>query len=145
MAMSSDFRWVFPGGRLNQVVTQAVLVNNTALNILKTVPTDRRWAILSAKMVNADDVTRSCKIEVWKEAAKTNQLAVLAYKAALAVGGLLHYPNNITGSEAAQQLYGPCILGEGNSINFYWAAGGASTGATDDDGCVLCYLEIPAR
>lgn len=129
-----------PRARLVQAVTSVTLVNNTVKTNDVTVPANRRWKLLHIRMVNCDDVARTMTIKIWKEAAKTNLLRTIINLSANA--GVAHeYPSSKTGISSSTPLYAPIILDEGNTIELKWAAGGASTGATDADAQVVEYLE----
>jgi len=137
------FTWVFQGGKKKVAVTSITLVNATAKTQDVTVPAAKRWLLLTCKMVNMDDVTRNLTMNLYKEAAKTNLIGTLAYKAAAdAGGGSLYFPNF---SGAVTDLSGwdsPRILGGSETLSFIWASGGASTGSVDADGLVITYLEM---
>jgi len=140
-------KWTFPGGKLKQEVTSVVLVNNTAKTIDTVVPTGKRWLLLGVKLTNIDDVTRDVSVTLYKEAGKTNVLATLMFVSALAANGaaILMWPNNyVSTTSKIEKSSDPILLVAGNTINVYWATGGASTGATDADGLVIEYLEVDA-
>lgn len=141
--MSPSFVFTHPAGKLKQDVTSVTLVNNTAKTVVATVPDRKRWILLSVKAVNADDVTRTITINVYKEAAKTNLLRCLAYAACPTVTSLV-WPNPYSASVEWSKTMWWCdvILAEGNTIEVIWGAGGASTGSVDADGLVIECLEI---
>lgn len=143
--MKPVLAWTFPGGKLKQEVTSVVLVNNTLKVIDTTVPAGKQWKLIGVKALNIDDVDRTVTINVYKEAGKTNLLRELN-KGALGAnaGEHLHWPSEgvSTGEADHTSQWADIPLVPGNTINVQWAAGGASTGATDADGLVIEYLEI---
>lgn len=136
----NQFAWTFPAGNIHQEVTSVPLVNNTELIIDVSVPTGKIWFLLGVKAVNGDDVARDITIVIYKEAAKTNLLKTLNY-ANTADGVSLQWPAS-NNSATLVGMYSPQILVAANKISITWAAGGASTGATDADGLIIEYLEI---
>lgn len=134
---------VFPGGRHLQAVTSVTLVNNTAKTIDTTVPDGKRWLLLNVRMNNPDDVARTERIWIYKEAAKTNFLRELLDSSINASAGG-SFPSNEMSDVVDMQARGlpPIILSAGNTIQAYWGAGGASSGGTDADGLVVEYLEL---
>jgi len=142
----SQFAWTFPGGKLKQEVTSVVLVNTTIKIVDVTVPAGKMWMLLKIKVANGDDVNRDIYIHIYKEAGKTNLLDMLIdTRQAAAGGGYVVWPNNYAGV-AWTEGHGSerPILVAGNTIQITWSDPGASTGATDADGLVICYLEIDA-
>lgn len=133
----------FPGGRVRQEATSVVLVNNTLKVIDTAVPDGKRWVVLSIKAMNPDNVDRTVSIRLYKEALKTNEIALLLSQSLSAAGAERGMWPNTIATHAARSI--AAIPGEvlvaGNTINIQWAAGGASAGATDADGLVIEYLE----
>lgn len=137
------FAWIFLGGALKQDVTSVTLVNNTQKVVDITCPANKRRLILNIKAVNCDDVARNIQIWKFKEAACTNLISLLLSVAAVAAADFVNYPNTTTGSSYVNSAGNvPQLLEAGNTIRIIWAAGGASTGATDADGLVVEYLEV---
>lgn len=134
----SQFAWTFPAGNIHQEVTSITLVNNTAKTEEVLVPTGKIWLLMFIKMTNSDDVQRTLSCNLWLETAKTNLLARMFYVATGAAGST-YWPGGETDIEGE---VGTLILVGGNKLECTWAAGGASTGAVDADGLVMCYLEI---
>lgn len=140
----SELKFVGPGGEPFQDPTSVALVNNTAKTIDVTVPAGKKWVLLAIKMMNPDDVARVLDINKWKEAAKTTEIARLE-NISLGAGGIIHWPNTDATSVIRTTASNPAeIMSAGNTLEFQWASGGASTGATDADGIVIEYLEFPA-
>lgn len=133
--------WTFPAGQIHQEVTSLTLVNNTSKTVDVAVPAGKVWMLLGVKITNPDDVNRDCSISLYKEAAKTNLLRILAADT-LAAGATLTYPNSVTGEKSEQNLYSPHPLAAGNILSLLWTTGGASTGGTDADGIMLEYQEV---
>lgn len=129
-----------PHGRLVQSVTQVVLVNNTAKTLDLTVPTGKRWKVILMKMTNGDNVNRNLQMNLYLEAAKTHFMARIVWDAAVASGNHTHWPKNIAEDDKVN-AYFDLIMDAGNTLSFVWEAGGASAGATDDDGLIVNYLE----
>lgn len=140
--MSEPMKWVFPGGQFKQEVTSVVLVNDTAKTIDLLVPAGKYWIILDIKAINGDDVARNILISKYLEAAATNLIGVL-YDAARNAGAHAYFPNMDNANYPRHVASSPAELAiGGNIIRITWAAGGASTGATDADGLVIEYLEV---
>lgn len=139
--MREVFAQTFPGGSVEDSVTSITLANNTAKTQDKSVETDTLWVVENIKITNPDDVQRNVRIEVYKEAAKTNLICYLKGTTTLAAGATLNIPTKATASTEEGVL--PMTLGPGNTISVYWAAGGASTGGTDADGLVIHYRKLP--
>jgi len=131
-------------GRIVDNLTSVVLVNNTAKTIDITVPANRRWVLYFIKAVNNDDVNRNITVSLYKEAAKTNLLANLGYKAAvLANGGSITIPSHVPAAIESLNINAafPLPLDHGHTISVTWATGGASTGSTDADGLAVYVKE----
>lgn len=140
--MSSQFTFSFPGGAVKQVVTSITLVNATAKTQDTTVPSNKKWVLLSVKAVNADNVNRVITLTIYKEAAKTNVIKVLD-SASIVAGTAMQYPSNQSDRAKQTNATKPAeILTDGNTLTAHWASGGASAGGTDADGLVLEYLEV---
>lgn len=135
---------IFPGGTKKVKITSVTVVNNTLLSHLVTVPKDERWLLIGIRQVNPDNVDRACQVFLWNEKAKTSKLRTLLSNTVLAGGAYEQcWPNQYYNSGINQSnCPHPVIMEEGNTLEFVWAAGGASTGATDADGQVVEYLEI---
>lgn len=133
----------FAAGNIKQEVTSITLVNNAAHTEDISVPSGKRWKLISIKMINCDNVARDLSIVVYKEAAKSNLLFQLVAATSVNANYPLHWPCFITGLVDAIYWYFDCILTGANKISCIWAAGGASSGATDTDGLVITYLELP--
>ena len=132
-----------PMERLKQDVTSITLVNNTAKTEDVTVPQGERWSLLSVKMANADDVDRVVQCDVYKEVAKTNLIKRLLYETCTANDKHRQWPCHTTATSGnTMGDYAPVILDAGNTLEFTWAAGGASAGAVDADGLVVEYLKV---
>jgi len=145
----SQFTWTFPGGKPKQEVTEVVLVNNVQKIIDITVPTGKIWILLRTKIVNCDDVGRNITVSKYKEAGKTNLIASFIRGIAVGASAVVYIPNPYVQATIASAipdtiLQNPEIFVAGNTLSITWAAGGASTGATDADGLVIEYLEIDA-
>lgn len=139
----SQFAWTFQGGIPKQEVTSITLVNNVAFTEDVTVPAGKQWLLTNIKIINPDDVTRNISITIYKEAAKTNVLFLLLSAVAFTATSLRNLPSAIPAAlSPSHNLIPPIELVAGNVINILWAAGGASTGATDADALVICYKEI---
>jgi hypothetical protein len=131
-----------PAGRLVQDVTSLTVVNATSKTQDFSVPQGKRWILVSIKCTNPDDVARVISFTIYKEAAKTNDIALL-YSASVNAASRLHYPNSGSGSQGfLEGTAMPYPLESGNTISVVLASGGASAGGTDADGIVLCYWEI---
>lgn len=145
MVVTLSLVHTFPGGKPEQSVTSITLVNNTQKIQLVTVPTGKIWILLGIKVRNPDDVDRAVTIRKYKEAAKTNEIAVL-FSVSLATGVAGHWPTEGLSSTASRpSSTKPAeIMIAGNSLEITWAAGGASAGGTDADGLVIEYLELDA-
>lgn len=140
--MSDVLALIFPAGELKQAVTSITLVNNTAKTQDVTVPAGVMWKVLNIKAINQDDVNRNITIVKYKEAAKTNFIKNLAYKANVAAGGgSLQWPNTQSGNDFPSAWHEEIAV-TGNTYAITWAAGGASTGSVDADGLVIEYLEL---
>lgn len=134
---------VFHAGKKEIAVTSVTLVNNTAKTIDTVVPASEKWQLLNIKVVNCDDVARNVTVIHYKEAAKTNLVKVFGYIAALGAAGVFNMPSSTTAiSDKLTFWTAPQILHAGETISVIWAAGGASTGATDADGLVIEYLRL---
>lgn len=127
--MNKVFAETFPSGYVETSVNSVTVANNTAKTEKYTVPDDTIWVIEFIRAVNPDDVARDIYIRIWKESALTNKIANIAYGAAGA-GGDIVFPS--VGSIGAAYSENPMAmtLGAGETIEIYWAAGGASTGGT---------------
>lgn len=136
--------FMFPGGRLEQAVTSIALVNNTVKTVDTTVPTSKRWKLLSVKATNPDNVARVFGCKIYKEAALTNKIRTILSKS-MAAAEELYWPNGSSFGVDSDHFEGWCdiVLDAGNTINCVWATGGASAGGTDADGLVIEYLEMP--
>jgi hypothetical protein len=146
----TDISWTFPGGKLKQEVTSLTLVNNTAKTIDIPVPTGKLWVLHILKVVNADDVGRTIEVVVYKEAAKTNIIAILISAWPVDPLGTAAYTDTFIWP-VADHFYSTnaksnltMLLTEGNVISITINAGGASSGGTDADGIVISYLETDA-
>lgn len=117
--------------------TDVTLVNNTAKTETITVPTGKRWKILSAKLNNADNVNRDCSIQVTDPS--NNVHTILVPTTTVAANGILYFPSadhDTTGGCYAQGSSLP-IVNQFEKIKFVWAAGGASAG-----GSAKIYLRV---
>jgi len=129
-------------GKIVQSVTSITLVNNTAKTVNVTVPSGKRWLLLSLKMGQPDNVQRTLTVDKYKEAAKTNFMGPLV-TVGLGVGILQLWPTNDAVHTIRNIACNPAeIMHDGNTLAITWAAGGASAGGTDADGLVYEYLEI---
>jgi len=133
--------WTFLGGKLVQEVTSITLVNNTEKLETASPGTGKRWLLLGVRMLNPDDVNRVLVIDKYKEAAKTNLVKRLVV-ATLGPAGAMQWPYGVPTETEKRSGTPPEILEAGNTLEFKWSAGGASTGGTDADGLVVEYLEI---
>lgn len=134
----------FPAGRLQQGVTEVVLVNNVTKTIDTTVPAGKKWVLLGIKVTNPDDVQRSVNLFKYKEAAKTNLIKYYGSEAFNAAE-LVFYPSAVPTATGWITTWIPLeVLVAGNTISIVWSAGGASAGGTDADGLVIEYLELDA-
>lgn len=139
---NGHYREVFPAGKLQQSVTSVTVANNTAKTIDTTVPSGKRWILLSIRVTNPDDVQRTINIYKFKEAAKTNEIARFISNATNA-GGRVHWPYNASPISSRVIPSSPAeIFDAGNTLSVVWAAGGVSGGGTDADGLVIEYLEV---
>lgn len=143
------FAETFMGGILKYNITSVVLVNNTAKTIDISVPVGMRWRILHAKQVNDDNVDRAADVNIFDVAAATNMLDTLIKANTLTKsGGRQDWPSDAHADADENNGRQPVILDGADPISsspiirFYWAAGGASAGSTDADGCVLIILEM---
>jgi len=134
--------FIFQGGKKVISVTSITLANNTAKTVDITVPTIKRWLLLSAKMTNPDNVTRNAYMFHYKESTKTNFVKTLTTASNLASGAGLQYPNSETGVINKAPFPQVIILDPNETLVFTWDAGGASAGGTDADGLIVEYMEI---
>ena len=140
--MTDRMAWTFPAGRFVQEVTSVTLVNATTKTIDTTVPANKRWLLLSVKATNGDNVARVVGLYLFKEAAKTNLISVYD-SASVNTAEHINFPNTIASRGVRSRAISPGeVLEAGNTISVIWTSGGASAGATDADGLVICYLEI---
>ena len=133
-----------PMERFVQVVRSITLVNNTAKTEDVTVPSGERWLLLNVKMCNGDDVNRDVACDIYKESLKTNLLRRLFLYAAVPSTKDRLWPSWPSGGTSGSALFLPhlIVLDVGNTISCTWETGGASTGAVDADGLVICYLKV---
>ena len=132
-------RWIFPGGKLKREIKSITLSSDTAKTETLTVPSAKRWLILSIKVENPDDVARTISIHV--KDSSGNILESLATGVSLNAGGRYQWPH--TGSASAYSApFHLVILEEGEKLEINWASGGASSGGTDSDALVVNYLEV---
>lgn len=134
-----------PVGRLVQDVIAVTLVNNTLFVHDYTVASGKRIKLMGLRVTNPDDVARDVQVRLYKEAGKTNYLRRLfVMSVPAAPGGAIQWPYLEAGDETTldSRKLMEYILDEGNTIEFQWAAGGASAGGTDADGLVLIFMEI---
>jgi hypothetical protein len=132
-------------GTVENRVTSLTLVNNTAKEVLFTVPAGERWMLISAKYTNPDDVNRAVTLELHKEAAKTNYIKKYQ-SGTVNAGAIQQYPSGALANTTQNQSAIPYeLLGAGNTLRLYFAAGGASAGGTDADGIVITVLKKAAR
>jgi len=138
----TDQVYVFQGGRHVISVTSVTLVDNTAKEILITVPSGKRWMLLSVRMVNDDDVARTATCFKYKEVAKTNVSSRLISQS-LNQFQYAQWPNAIADIDVRGQPTQPTeIMSEGHTLSCQWSDPGASTGSVDADGLVIEYLEM---
>ena len=141
-------------GKIIHDVTSLTLVNNTAKTLNIVAPVGKKWLVVSIKVTNPDDQARTVYGILWKEAANTNKVMGLFYKADLAASGEICSPSySPTAIGAYQSQGGLPILLKGRTasgatddteIVITWATGGASAGGTDADGLVVTALELDA-
>jgi len=91
------------------------LASNTAKSVKVTVATKELWKLTQAEIHNGDDVSRLCEIRILD--ASDNIVEVI------------HSETLAAGAYAGPNFNKKWILG-GYKLEFYWAAGGASTGGT---------------
>ena len=127
-------------------INSVTLVNNTAKEVLFTVPSGKTWFLHWLVLKNPDDVQRNCNISLYHEAAKTNLYGLLIDEAVVASAAAV-WPRNFHADDqncwwqmCAHALGFP--LKAGGTVRFYYAAGGVSAGGTDADGNILCYTEL---
>jgi len=140
--LKKTFAETFPSGEVRADVTSLTLVNNTAKTQDVTVADDTLWVLQSIKASNPDDVARTVQIRLYKEAAKTNLIALLA-SVSVSATSQLQFPS-YTGASGtlSGQIGFPLTLFPGNTISITWSAGGASAGGTDADGQVIFYRRL---
>ena len=142
--MSSLPWWAL--GKLVQDVTSVTLVNNTAKTEDVTVPANKKWLLLWLKVENPDDVNRLVTVNIWNESGKTTRILARLLYATVSNGQRAHWPLNLSGTNddtMFNHAWSPVVLDAGDTIEVIWGAGGASTGATDADALVICYIEVP--
>jgi len=142
----AQMAWTRHAGQKKNNITSVTLVNNTLKTIDVTVPSGKQWLLLSIRVVNSDDVTRAISVLRYQEAGKTNLLDSIVVED-VGAGGFQQMPNRVTGNAATIGRYSrgahmPTVMDGGETISVIWAAGGASTGATDADGLVIEILEV---
>ena len=130
------------GLKLNNI-TSVVLVNATTKTIDLTPAAGKRWWLIASRMVNADDVQRSCHVIAYQEAAATNRLYTIIGANALAAAAQQVFPSpahSASDEVGALAIPNHCIEGA-EMLRYTWTTGGASTGGTDADGLSLVVLE----
>ena len=138
--MDKVFAETFPSGSVKSSITSITLVNNTSKTQDIVVPSDCVWVLESVRFTNPDNVDRSVNVKIFKEAAKTNELAFL-FSATVTAGSVGHYPAVASNVVLGHTGY-PLTLGAGYVISVTWAAGGVSAGGTDADGLTIMYREL---
>ena len=134
----------FIGGEVKTDITSITLVNNTAKEVLHTVPTGKIHLIKFFRIANPDDVQRTILAYIYNEAAKTNVVRQL-YSETMNANVVYQWPNVAATLTLQKRSFGAGVyLTAGQTIRFNWASGGASTGGTDTDGLVVCYIEVDA-
>lgn len=142
--MKPVLAYTFPSGTPTADEYSITLVNNTAKTQDVTVPANELWVLQSVKITNPDDVTRNVTITLWNEAAKTNKILVLDSQN-IATTDRLQIPSNDDHAYNFSNASKDFVLAAGMTIEVVWAAGGASTGATDADGLVIFYRKLSLR
>lgn len=125
-------------------VTSITLANNTAKTVDKAPGIGKKWLLLGFKFTNPDDVARDVNVIKYKEAAKTNQIKVLFSESGIAASAYRQWPEAASNNLIQKRPPWPEILNEAETLEFAWAAGGASAGGTDADGLVVEYIEVDA-
>lgn len=139
--MKKIFANTFPNGTVLCQKVSTTLVNNTAKTENITVPDDTLWYVQTFRMKNIDDVARTCIIRIFETATKTYELFVVHYNSINAGSGLMIPNNDDLGAGMGNNLQG-ILLKAGNTIEFVWAAGGASTGATNANAATITYRQL---
>jgi hypothetical protein len=139
----SHLQYVFQGGYKKNNITSVVLVNNTAKTLDLTPGDGKRWQLLSARMVNIDDVNRNLSAAHYAEAAATNMLSQWCINTAISQNNGMHFPN-VSYSDKKELLGSvvPVIIEDTEMVRFTWNAGGVSAGGTDADGLICQVMEI---
>lgn len=111
--------------------TSVTLVNNTAKTERVTVPAGEVWEIDAVGFKNGDDVARAVAVTV-VDSSNADYL-YLANHSGLAAADRAQYPHSKGATDEPDHLLSyPLYVAGGNKIQFYFAAGGASTGGTGD-------------
>ena len=133
----SGLQFMALGGRVVNNYAEGVLVNNTALQRIITVPSDTFWLVSGGFMQNGDSVTRTCRVNM--EDASTNVILRIADDT-VATTDLMALPNN----KADKYNFGGGLIfaAAGYRFNFYWTAGGASTGGTSKSSLVVLEVDV---
>ena len=131
----------FPGGKLIDNFTEVTLVSDTdKLQTLK-VPPGKRWLLFFGAIYNGDSVNRACAVTIYNSAGK--QLASL-FSGSITTLKVGFFPSVATASGDANQIQicGPLPVKEGDYIEFYYAAGGASAGGTAYFTAVVLEIDV---
>jgi len=113
-------------GEIDDNYMEGTLVDNTALTITITVPSNEIWFLHYGRVYNGDNVTRTVEIYIENETGK--RLVPLIAAVGVSAGGEKVFPNNVANSNTVNQTI--FIVKGGWKIKFYFAAGGDSSGGT---------------
>lgn len=108
--------------------TSVTLVNNTAKTVDLTVPSNERWIPRHGYIKNFDDVTRTCRVQIYND--DDVRIGFLLYDTAIVAAGYQIFPNKAQSSSRELDDQLELIMLPGWYIRFQWDAGGASTGGT---------------
>lgn len=127
--MKKVFAETYPSGYIVTSINSVTVANNTAKSETFTVPDDTVWVVDSIRAVNPDDVARDIYIRWFKESALTNKISNLMFGASGA-GGDIVWPNTAAIGASYNENPPSIVMSAGETIEIYFAAGGASTGGT---------------
>lgn len=117
---------VFEGGKQADNYADSILVNNTALVRVITVPARETWVVHSVMIFNADNVARAMSIYFRNSADK--DIDGICFLQALGANANNVYPNTLA-AETMAQIH-PVLLVAGDYCRIVFGAGGASAGGT---------------
>jgi len=116
-----------PASVIYQSRDSVTLENNTAKNVLLTVPAGKIWRVHAVRMHNGDDVSRDVQVKILDSS--NNTLHILS-DASLTASSYKEMLNFLPTTPAAAACPNPVLIKGGNKLQLSWAAGGTSSGGT---------------